>query len=103
MRVMPRSTARVTATLIPRSLNEPVGFAPSHLSQSSTSKRSDKRGAASSGVRPSPSVITRERLLGGEEIAGACQQQLRDLDGVECGALHQVVAAKEGHEPVLAG
>src|SRR5437762_534465 len=33
-RVAPFSTALVTATLIPRSLNEPVGFAPSHLSQS---------------------------------------------------------------------
>ena len=52
----PASTAFVTATLIPRSLNDPVGFAPSHLSQSSTPSRSDRRGACSSGVLPSPSV-----------------------------------------------
>src|SRR5947209_5579078 len=55
--VAPSSTARVTATLIPRSLNEPVGFAPSHLSQTSTPNRSDRRGACRSGVLPSPSVI----------------------------------------------
>src|SRR5439155_3130460 len=29
----PVSTAFATATTIPRSLNDPVGFAPSHLSQ----------------------------------------------------------------------
>ena len=34
-RVTPRSTARVVATAMPRSLKEPVGFAPSHFSQSS--------------------------------------------------------------------
>jgi len=34
-RVTPRSTARVVATDMPRSLHEPVGFAPSHVSQSS--------------------------------------------------------------------
>ncbi len=55
-RVAPASIALVTATLMPRSLNEPVGFAPSHLSQSSTPKRSDRRSARSSGVLPSPSV-----------------------------------------------
>src|SRR5258706_2684391 len=54
--VAPRSTARVTATLIPRSLNEPVGFAPSHLIQRSTPKRSDRRGACRSGGFPSPRV-----------------------------------------------
>ena len=31
----PSSTALETATVIPRSLKEPVGFAPSHLSHSS--------------------------------------------------------------------
>jgi len=58
-RVTPRSSARDTASAIPRSLNEPVGFAPSHLSHSSTPNRSESRGAARSGVLPSPSVITR--------------------------------------------
>src|SRR5439155_13074609 len=53
----PSSTAFVTATLIPRSLKEPVGFAPSHFSQSSTPSRSDRRGAWSNGVLPSPSEI----------------------------------------------
>jgi len=55
--VAPPSTARVTATLMPRSLNDPVGFAPSHFSQTSTPSRSETRGACRSGVLPSPSVI----------------------------------------------
>ena len=54
----PSASARVTATVIPRSLNDPVGFAPSHFSQRSTPNRSDRRGAGSSGVEPSPSVTT---------------------------------------------
>src|SRR4051812_46637392 len=103
MRVMPRSTARVTARLMPRSLKEPVGFAPSHLSQSSTPKRCDRRGAASNGVRPSPSVITSERLLRGQEIAGARQEQLGYLEGVERGALDEVVAGEEEDEAILRG
>jgi hypothetical protein len=51
----PSSTAFDTATVIPRSLKLPVGFPPSHLSQSSTPSRSESRGARRSGVEPSPS------------------------------------------------
>ena len=40
----------------PRSLNEPVGLAPSHLSQTSTPGPAESRSARSSGVEPSPSV-----------------------------------------------
>jgi len=59
--VAPRSSARETATAIPRSLNDPVGFAPSHFTCSSTPRRSDSLGACSSGVFPSPSVTIRLR------------------------------------------
>ena len=52
----PSSSALETATAIPRSLNEPVGFAPSHLSQRSTPSFADSRSARMSGVEPSPSV-----------------------------------------------
>jgi len=58
----PASTARETATVIPRSLNEPVGFAPSHFSHSSTPYRSESRGAGRSGVEPSPRVTTPEAI-----------------------------------------
>src|SRR5829696_1847949 len=37
----PCSTARETATVMPRSLKEPVGFAPSTLSQTSQPVRAD--------------------------------------------------------------
>ena len=54
----PSSTAFETATVMPRSLKLPVGFEPSHLSQSSTPSRSERRGAGRSGVEPSPSDTT---------------------------------------------
>ena len=56
--VAPSSTAFDTATVIPRSLKLPVGFAASHLSQSSTPSRSESRGAGRRGVEPSPSETT---------------------------------------------
>src|SRR3954454_14313151 len=95
-RVTPCSSARETASAMPRSLNEPVGFAPSHLSHSSTPNRSESRGAARSGVLPSPSVITGPSLL----RCDGGQQKLGDLDRVERRALDQVVAGQEEHEAV---
>ena len=47
----PRESAREIATVMPRSLKLPVGFAPSHLSQRST-PTADRRGAGRSGVAP---------------------------------------------------
>ena len=44
----------MTAIVIPRSLNDPVGFAPSTLRNTSQPARSDRCGAGSSGVPPSP-------------------------------------------------
>jgi hypothetical protein len=54
----PSSTAFETATVMPRSLYEPVGLDASHFSQSSTPSRSLSRGTARRGVEPSPSEIT---------------------------------------------
>ena len=54
----PSPTAADTATVIPRSLNDPVGFAPSTFSQTSQPVRSDNLGARTSGVQPSSSVTS---------------------------------------------
>ncbi len=54
----PSRTAADTAQVIPRSLNEPVGLAPSSLSSTSRPARSEMRGAGTSGVEPSWSVTT---------------------------------------------
>jgi len=49
----PSSTARVTATVMPRSLNEPVGFDPSTFRKTSQPVRADNAAAGTSGVLPS--------------------------------------------------
>ena len=54
----PSRTAAETAQVIPRSLNEPVGFAPSIFSHTSAPTRSDSRAAGTSGVEPSSSETT---------------------------------------------
>ena len=54
----PSPTAADTATVIPRSLKEPVGLAPSSLSQTSAPLSSDRCGANTSGVSPSPMVTS---------------------------------------------
>ena len=53
----PCSTAFETAIVIPRSLNEPVGFMPSNLTQTLAPVRASSAGAGISGVPPSPSVM----------------------------------------------
>jgi hypothetical protein len=54
----PSSTALEMATVMPRSLKEPVGFSPSYLSSTLASSRSERYGAGSSGVPPSRNVTT---------------------------------------------
>ena len=49
----PDSTALLTASVMPRSLKEPVGLHPSTLRYTSQPVRSDSIGAGSSGVLPS--------------------------------------------------
>jgi len=56
--VAPSRTAADTAQVMPRSLNEPVGFAPSSLSSTSHPARSEIAGAGTSGVEPSFSETT---------------------------------------------
>ncbi len=53
---LPLASASVTAIVIPRSLNEPVGLAPSTLRKTSQPVSADRCGAGSNGVPPSPSV-----------------------------------------------
>ena len=53
----PASTALATATTIPRSLNEPVGFWPSTLRyRFGAPMAAPRRSACTSGVAPSPRV-----------------------------------------------
>ncbi len=54
----PCPAATLSATVMPRSLNEPVGLAPSTLIHVSECTISDSFSAATSGVPPSPRVIT---------------------------------------------
>src|SRR5437660_1002352 len=63
MALAPSRTADDTAQVMPRSLNDPVGLAPSTLSHTSVWARSDRRGASISGVEPSPSESAVERLM----------------------------------------
>src|SRR5262245_37265133 len=54
----PSSSALLSASVIPRSLNEAVGFAPSYLRNTSHPVSSDRGSERTSGVSPSPSVTT---------------------------------------------
>ena len=54
----PSSTALDMATVIPRSLNDPVGLAPSYLSHTSSPVSPDSASECTSGVPPSQSVTT---------------------------------------------
>ena len=61
----PSSSAFEIATVMPRSLKLPVGFAPSNLTKTSAPSRSEARGACRSGVEPSPSETTGVESLTG--------------------------------------
>ena len=66
----PVSSAFATATTIPRSLNDPVGFAPSHFSQTSSMPVSrSSHSERTSGVAPSPSVMRGVRSVIGRNDA----------------------------------
>ena len=54
----PERTASLTAQVIPRSLNDPVGFVPSSFNHTSAPTRSLSRGAGTSGVEPSCNETT---------------------------------------------
>src|SRR6476469_3011161 len=65
----PSSTALVMAIVMPRSLNDPVGFAPSTFRWTSSPSSSERRGAEIKGVFPSSSVIT-----GVVSVTGRCSR-----------------------------
>src|SRR5438270_942897 len=54
----PSSAAFEMATVIPRSLNEPVGLRPSYFKYTLAPTRADNRGAGNRGVPPSWRVTT---------------------------------------------
>ena len=54
----PLPAAADTASVMPRSLNDPVGLAPSTLTQVSQPSSADSCSARTRGVLPSPRVIT---------------------------------------------
>ena len=58
MALAPASTALDTATVMPRSLKDPVGLAPSTFRYTSQPMRSASGGAGTSGVLPSYRVTT---------------------------------------------
>ena len=70
----PSRTAADTAQVIPRSLNEPVGFAPSSFSHTSQPARSDTRSASTSGVEPSDERDDRVAGLERQPVAPALDQ-----------------------------
>src|SRR3954447_23017176 len=54
----PSSAALEIATVMPRSLKDPVGFRPSYFNHTRAPRRSERRGAGTSGVAPSSNVTT---------------------------------------------
>jgi hypothetical protein len=54
----PAPAETLTATVIPRSLKDPVGLAPSTFNHTSQARSSDRTRAPTRGVFPSPRVIT---------------------------------------------
>ena len=54
--LLPAATALLMATVMPRSLNEAVGFIPSNFKNRRAPTRSEMVGASISGVPPSPMV-----------------------------------------------
>ncbi|CPU66243.1 Uncharacterised protein [Mycobacteroides abscessus] len=50
---------------MPRSLNDPVGFMPSTLTNTCAPVRAESAGASTSGVPPSPSVTIRSATCAG--------------------------------------
>ena len=62
---LPEATARLMATVIPRSLNDAVGFIPSNFKNSRAPTRPESVGASIRGVSPSPMVVTASSGMGG--------------------------------------
>src|SRR5216684_2139009 len=76
----PSASALVTATVMPRSLNEPVGFWPSHFRYSSMpgATTAARRSARTRGVLPSFSVTTRSAGAAASARAGGNEQRVQE-------------------------
>ena len=64
----PASSALETATVMPRSLKDPVGLAPSYFRNTGRPTRAERRGAGSRGVPPSSRVTTGVASLTGRRL-----------------------------------
>ena len=96
----PSSAALEIATVIPRSLNDPVGFAPSTFRYTSHPVRSDNTGAGTSGVPPSNRVTTGVRSVTGSRARYAAMTPGQGCTSVPAEAFdaHDARgAAHEGH------
>src|ERR687894_767435 len=62
---LPEATARLMATVIPRSLNEAVGFIPSNFRNRRAPPGGEGGGPRTGGVPPSPMVVTASSGMGG--------------------------------------
>src|SRR4028119_1330824 len=65
--LLPEATARLMATVIPRSLNEAVGFIPSNFKKRLAPTRSESVWASIRGVSPSPMVVTASSGMDGNQ------------------------------------
>src|SRR5579863_1876131 len=64
----PAPAAMLIATVMPRSLNDPVGFPPSTFRYTSHPVRAESTGAGSSGVPPSRRLITGVSPVTGSQL-----------------------------------
>src|SRR5436190_10274059 len=96
-------TAADTAQVIPRSLNEPVGLAPSSLRCTSTPASSDRTGAGTSGVDPSCSVTIGSPALNGRRSLNRSMSGTLIGGGCSCTRSGLVVARSGGCESPEAG
>src|SRR4051812_29900625 len=107
----PSRTAALTAQVIPRSLKEPVGLAPSIFSHTSAPTRSETRSASTSGVEPSPRETTGSAGANGSRSRKRSMSPLRsppshellldDADGARLVA-HEVELADQPQRGVQA-
>src|SRR5215216_4873645 len=88
----PSRTAADTAHVIPRSLNEPVGLAPSSFSQTSQPARSETRSANTSGVEPSWSETT------GSPSANGSRSRQRSISPAIAAASDEPVGGRPSRE-----
>src|SRR4051794_21865949 len=84
----PSSAALLIASVMPRSLNEPVGLSPSTFRCTSQPVNADRRGAGTSGVPPSRSVTTGVAVVTGSRSRNSSMTprhgEVREIVAVIC-------------------